>query len=185
MTRLEELDEVGLSSEDTHLIFSWIALNSLYGTWDPVRQEPEADRASLDRFNGRLFTLDQDKRLESMLVEHKKLVKAIVSDEHLSKYFWRDPGEGEAKRARYAGNKTNSLYVEKRYPVILDMVLQRVYLARCQLVHGAATYKSRLNRTALRRTGRFLHLYLIEASLILIDHAGADGWDDLCYPPTQ
>ena len=35
--------------------------------------------------------------------------------------------------------------------MILDELLARVYLMRCQLVHGAATYGGKLNRTSLKR----------------------------------
>ena len=39
----------------------------------------------------------------------------------------------------------------QRWTMILDEILARVYLMRCQLVHGAATYGGKLNRTSLKR----------------------------------
>ena len=46
----------------------------------------------------------------------------------------------------------------------LDRLLDRVYFIRCQLVHGAATHASSLNRTALRRCKTMLG-HLLEATL--------------------
>lgn len=80
--------------------------------------------------------------------------------------------EGEARRAQGHARKLGSLYYEKRYAVILGMVLKRVYLASCQLVHGAATHGGQLNREAVGRCAAFIGHFLPAASLVIIDHAG-------------
>ncbi len=169
--------------DDARLIYGWIALNSLYGRWDPALREPVADKPALDAFLRRVFQFDRERLLAAMLTAERELVKAIVGDEYLSRYYWRDPGEEEARRAQTAARKLGSMYVEGRFESITDAALQRVYLARCQLVHGAATYSGRLNRTAVERCAAFLSLFLRTASQVIIDHAWSEQWDDLCYPP--
>jgi len=183
LQRLEELDDAGVGVDDARLIYGWIALNSLYGRWDPERREPVSDLYSLGTFLSRLFDADADARIGSLLTDQRELVTAIVGDEFLSRHFWQDPGEGEARRAQGHARKLGSLFYEKRYAVILDMVLKRVYLARCQLVHGAATHGGQLNREAVGRCAAFIGHFLPAASLIIIDHAWDGDWDGLCYPP--
>lgn len=183
LQRLEELDEAGVGSEDARLIYGWIALNSLYGRWDQDKREPVSDLFSLGTFLTRLFDADADNQIGTLLTDQRGLVSAIVGDEFLSRHFWQDPGEGEARRAQGHARKLGSLYYEKRYAIILDMVLKRVYLARCQLVHGAATHGGQLNREAVGRCAAFVGHFLPAASLVIIDHSWDQEWDELCYPP--
>lgn len=183
LERIEELEEAGVCVDDARLIYGWIALNSLYGRWDPDRREPISDLCALNTFLSRMFDADADHRIATLLTDQRELVTAIVGDAFLSRYFWQDPGEDEARRAHGSARKLGSLYFEKRYTRILDMVLNRVYLARCQLVHGAATLGGRLNREAVGRCATFIGHFVPTVSLVIIDHAWRGDWDGLCYPP--
>ncbi len=62
---------------------------------------------------------------------------------------------------------------------------ERVYLARCQLVHGAATYGGKLNRTALRRCVMMMQRLLPAMLMVWIDHGADEDWGPLCYPPMR
>ena len=55
-----------------------------------------------------------------------------------------------AKSSRKAAHNAHTWYFEQRWTQILDEVLARVYVMRCQLVHGAASYGGKLNRTSLK-----------------------------------
>lgn len=180
---LEELDEAGVGADDARLIYGWIALNSLYGRWDAEKREPVSDIYSFKQFLSRVVEADKDGQFETLLVNERDLVKAIVGDEYLSRHFWQEPGEEEARKAQNHARKLGSLYFDKRYANILDLVLTRVYLARCQLVHGAATHGGKLNREAVGRCGAFLGHFLTATSLVIIDYAWDGDWDGLCYPP--
>lgn len=67
--------------------------------------------------------------------------------------------------------------------MVLDEVLERVYLMRCQLVHGAATYGGKLNRTSLRRCVMMMQRLLPTLLLVWIDHGADEDWGPMCYPP--
>lgn len=183
MERIEELETAGLGHDDPKLIYYWIAHNSLYGRWDTQAREPIGDRYSLGIFIKRIMDFDQDGLIPKLLTEEREEIKAIVGNEFLNKYFWQDPGEDEARRAQNKARKLPSMHFEGRFESILSMTIERVYFIRCQLVHGAATFDSKLNREAVGRCGRFLGLYLHAVSQIIIDHAWREDWDDLCYPP--
>jgi hypothetical protein len=60
-----------------------------------------------------------------------------------------------------------------------------VYLLRCQLVHGAATFGSRLNRIALRQCTNIMRLLLTAMLLVWVDHGADEDWGLLCYPPVH
>ena len=139
------------SDLDQVLLSQWIAFNALYGQWHAEKREPRPDRASWRQFSNRMLRLDNENHIIDSLVDNKPLVITICEDEYLCDHFWEHPSDRQAIRSRQAKFKARSWFVEGSWTLILDDLLERIYLLRCQLVHGAATYNSSLNRTAIRR----------------------------------
>ena len=83
------------------------------------------------------------------------------------------------------GRLTLEALFRRDYPVILKRVVDRVYLMRCQLVHGAATRDGRLNRRPLRRCTMMMDRLMPAFLLVLIDHGWSEDWGSLCYPPIK
>ena len=108
---------------------------------------------------------------------------ALLEDEHLSSWFWEEPSNVRAGKSRKARHQAGTWYYEKRWGLILERVIERVYLLRCQLVHGAATFGGKLNRTALRRCSTMLGHLLPAVLLVMIDHGVEEDWGPMCYPP--
>jgi hypothetical protein len=103
---------------------------------------------------------------------------------YLNNFFWRDPSGDKAGREGRGGRRRGeSLYAEKNWPVILEQMVDRVYLLRCQLLHGAATYGSRLNRMALRNCTTMADKLVPAVMQVWIDHGADEDWGLLCYPP--
>jgi hypothetical protein len=76
-----------------------------------------------------------------------------------------------------------SIYAEKRWRELLTMALDRVYVLRGQIVHGAATRGSSLNRAVLQQCGQVLEGLLPPMLRLAIEHGAHDNWPALCYPP--
>lgn len=183
LKHLEDIEAAGLGTGDLRIVYGWIGFNSLYAQWDAERREPIPDGRSLGDFQTRLLNADRDRRFRSMLEGNREIVAGIVGDEFLSRYFWQDPGENEVRRAQDKALKLGQLYEQGCYADILDMAIRRVYVARCQLIHGGATHGSKLNREGVTRCADFLSLYLTAAALVIIDHAWDQDWSGICYPP--
>lgn len=64
-------------------------------------------------------------------------------------------------------------------------MLERIYLLRCQLVHGAATYGGALNRDSIALCSRTLGELLPAFLLVIIDHGYEEDWGPLPYPPVR
>ena len=170
---------------DVDLISLWIAFNSLYGQWDEQEREPKPDRKCWRAFTESLLRLDESDHVADMLTEHKKLVMSLLEDEYLSGYFWEEPGAERAGKSKKAMYDARTWYLEKRWIMILERLLERVYLMRCQLVHGAATHGGKLNRTSLRRCVMMLQRLLPSFLMVWIDHGADEDWGTMCYPPLQ
>lgn len=183
MRRIEELPRGSAGFDDARLIYGWIALNSLFGRWDEQEREPVSDRLAVSEFLVRVVSLDRDRLIPGLLTRHGSLAEAIAGDEYLSRYFWREPSEEQVRRAQACGVRVAAWASEERYGRVLDLVLQRVYVARCQLMHGGATSEGQLNRRSIARCADFLGVLLPTVSVVIVDHAWDQDWGGLCYPP--
>ena len=181
LARVESMDRGIL--DDSALIMRWISLNSLYGRWNAESREPEGDRQMLGEFTSRIIEIDQSGHIRGVLDEHQPLAMTILNDEYLAKFYWEDPTAERAHRSKKAVTEARKAYKEHRYAGVLHRVLDRIYLLRCQLVHGAATAGSSLNRTALRRCNTMLEHLIPAIVLVVIDHGEREDWGPLCYPP--
>jgi hypothetical protein len=183
LDRAEKLDQA--EDLDLVLINQWIALNALYGQWSHMRNEPEEDRNGWRGFFDRLLRLDQSRHLSDVLTEHRPLVLSLLEDEYLAGFYWKEPTEQNKYSARNQKKKALGWYFEKNWTMVLDRLIERIYLLRCQLIHGAATYGGKLNRTALRRSTQMLGRLMPAVLLVIIDHGADEDWGSLCYPPME
>ncbi len=180
---LQQVEQLNKDASDFAILAQWIAFNALYGQWDDARREPQRDQACWQAFIARMLRLDQDDRLESMLVENKPLVLRILEDEYLNKYFWEEPCEKRARQSRNSKHKARNWYLEGNWTMIIDQLLGRIYLLRCQLMHGAATYNSKLNRTAIKHCSMMMNHLMQAFLLVWSDHGSDEDWGTMCYPP--
>lgn len=58
-----------------------------------------------------------------------------------------------------------------------------MYVLRGQIVHGAATRGSRLNRDTLLQAVELFEGFLVPMLHLAVEHGAHDDWPPLCYPP--
>jgi hypothetical protein len=175
--------EVENADADTGLIVLWIAFNALFGRWDKNEGQPRPDYEARERFTKDILGLDIDGLIPRMLQEQRDLVMQILDDEYVARHFWADPSDRTAMQAKQAKFNARTWYLENNHRQILDYTLSRVYIVRCQLMHGAATHGSRLNRESLARSVAFLEGLLAAVLEVLIKNGRSHDWSELCYPP--
>ena len=64
---------------------------------------------------------------------------------------------------------------------LTSVVMGRLYVMRNQLIHGGATYQSRVNRDQIRDTSRLLSQLLPLIVDIMLDNP-AEAWGEVYYP---
>lgn len=181
---LDRVERMGNPTDyDLALVSQWIAFNALYGQWDVELREPAPDRKCWREFLSRCLELDQGDYLPGTLQHHKRLVESLLDDQYLSDFFWEEPGDQRARQSKSAKYRSRTWYIEHNWTLILDEVMERIYLMRCQLVHGAATYGGKLNRVSLRRCSTMLGHLLPALLLVLIEYGADEDWGPMCYPP--
>lgn len=168
---------------DEKLIFRWIGLNSLFGRWNSCDHEPERDGRALTGFLTVMEECDKDSLIEACLIEQQTRVSQICSDPFVNKYFWKTLSTEKRFNQRRDEISIQRMYSEENYCQILHQVFSRIYLVRCQLIHGAATFGSKLNRKIVKQCGIVLESLVFVVLKIITDYAWSENWNDLCYPP--
>ena len=186
LERAQDLPE-DPQEDDARLVWRWAAWNAIYGSWDAAAGKPAEDLVSQEQCLKMLYEADHqaNRHIHAFLNEHKKLASSLCGDLWLSRQFW---SEGEIAAVKNADRSKRSFLEsirEGRYRAALDLTLSRVYLGRCQLVHGAATCGSKLNRTQIRRCALFMGHLIPVLAQIITESFHDKSWGVLCCPPQK
>lgn len=168
---------------EARYLFLWIALNSLYSRWNGEKNVPDFDARARRDFLRRLCGLDSA-AVGAMLRENHGLVRKVLGNPFLSNVFWREPQNPAAKGWATEDEKHLSRNLHTgQWCRALEQVVDRLYVLRGQIVHGASTGGSRLNRTTLKYCLETLAALVPRIVQIVIERGCNDDWPELCYPP--
>jgi hypothetical protein len=82
------------------------------------------------------------------------------------------------EKAKVAANRSLARHDTVR---VFSIVFSRLYVLRNQMVHGAATWNSGVNRDQLRDSANILGKVVPQVIKILLDHPN-ELWGDAMYP---
>ncbi|BAM05304.1 HEPN domain-containing protein [Phycisphaera mikurensis] len=178
-----EAAEADAEATDERVLFRWIAFNALYNRWDEKLLRPCGDQDSFRAFLAEAVALDAAGAVAGMLEAHKRLVLTLLDNKFLKGQFWKDPSVARSLRWTPHRQTAQQHYANKRWGELLEAAFEPVYFLRCQLVHGAATRRSSMNRDGLRHADDFLRWAVPLLVAVVIDRGMDENWGPLCYPP--
>lgn len=176
----EESDD----NKDIQFISLWIAFNSCYA----ININKDNLLTEKDRFRDfivKLVKFDSEQRFYNLLWnKFSDTVRLLLQNQYLFKPFW-DYQSGETKEWKRAYEKSledSMKYLSNNKVVeLLEVVLDRLYILRNQLIHGGATYKSKINRIQLRDSCNMLNLFVPLIIEIMLANKNED-WGKINYP---
>ena len=169
---------------DLMFITQWIAFNACYAM-DMNSQSSKTEREKFKGFIGTLARLDHEKRIFNILWQKfSGPVKILIENEYVFRGFW-DFQRGDAKEWKKAFEKTNEDAIRymsaNNVGGVLEILLDRLYILRNQLMHGGATYKSKLNRKSVKDGSRILEMLIPIIIEIILENPEED-WGKLLFP---
>jgi hypothetical protein len=181
---LKRANQFDSQQPEAKFLFLWISFNSLYSRWSSEKNAPDIDSQARRQFLATACAMDKDAIL-AMLRKSRGLVNKVLSDPFLAEVFWRDPTHPKAKGwatedANFIDRNLKSGDAER----VLGQVVDRMFVLRGQIVHGASTGGSKLNRRGLNYCLLMLEMLVPMIQRTVIDHGCNDDWPALCYPPT-
>lgn len=171
---------------DARFIFLWIAFNGAYANELSDRQE-FTERKVFTNFLQRLIDADSEKLLYNILWEEfPNSIRLFIDNKFVYQPFW-DYHNGDESKANWEETfKQSRAKAHKAIGAmdtlnVLAVIFDRLYVLRNQLIHGGATWNSRVNRDQLKNGADIMsHLVPVIIHLMMLNKSGL--WGDPCYP---
>lgn len=169
---------------DLQFITLWIAYNACYAV-DEKNEAELTEREYFNEFIAKLNFYDKEERFFKLLWEkYSGPVRLLIANEYLFKPFW-DFQRTKKRNWKAAHEKSIEMaasFLSKREVTkLMEVVLDRLYTLRNQILHGGATYKSKVNRAQVRDANNILKLLVPIVIDIMLAHTGED-WGEIYYP---
>jgi len=173
------------NDDDTRFIQLWIAFNAAYAA---DLNFDGNERTRVGRFLDRVIEADHAGHLHALLFrQFTGPIRTLIDNRYVFEPFWRaqrEHDDSERWKSRFEASRKAAMnaLLDKRTGDLLAIVLDRLYVLRNQLVHGGATWNSRLNRAQLHDACAILGALLPVLLAILLEAPGFDE-DPVAYPP--
>ena len=172
------------NNTDLKFITLWIAFNACYADNDAIEYTLSEKKRFKD-FIERLVKSDKEERFFKLLwFKFSGPVRLLIDNKYAYKQFWEaQRGERIDWERLFKQSKIDSrnYLAHQQVAELLGLVLDRLYTVRNQLIHGGATYKSKVNRSQVKDAGEILEFLLpiiIDIMLTNID----EDWGVINYP---
>lgn len=171
---------------DVQFISLWISFNACYAV-DEGGSESLAERFAFQRFVEKIIQHDQSKKVYACLWEtYSGPVKALIKNPYVFHGFWaskRNDANSNDWEKSFNESSVLALNHLSRQNVsgLLTIVLDRLFVLRSQLLHGGATYQSKLNREQVYDGAQLLQA-LMPILLEVMLNAPNEDWGDIYYP---
>lgn len=172
--------------DDAQFIFLWISFNAAYAN-DVGREYKEGEHKTFDNFIKKLCNLDESNRLFNLIwQEFAGAIRVLLANEHVFQPFW-DFTNGNIEEAQWkerldnAKHSANIALGNENTAKVLSIVFDRIYTLRNQMIHGGATYNSKLNRGQMRDCCHLMDKLVPVIIEIMMDHP-KELWGDAYYP---
>lgn len=171
-------------NDDLAFISLWISFNACYAVPMP-KDEILSEKENFRVFLKKLVKLDIENRFYNLLWnQFSGSVRLLINNQYIFKPFW-DFQRGEIKdwKKQFDQSVEESMkYLSAQKVVdLLEVVLDRLYTLRNQLVHGGATYKSEVNRSQVIDGKNILFMLVPLIVEIMLDNEYED-WGEIYYP---
>ncbi len=202
----EELFGKPTPDPDAAFVFYWIAFNAAYADTDAGGFEQQREQGSFNDYIGRLLFHDKDDAICGALRDElsKEAFLSFINNQYLYAGFWQHHGgdarhsdwqarfEAENREAERAldrvmprGNAMSLNVIQERQRAgqqALGTLFDRMYVFRNQMIHGAATYQSRVTGDQVRDGARIMALLVPVFLDLMMDNPKVD-WGISRYPP--
>lgn len=176
--------EAEVADHDARFIFLWIAFNAAYARDFGIEGNA---RDQLKAFFDHLLALDTDRRLAALLLEQfSGPIRTMIGNKYVFEPFWRAQREHDASerwKSQFDAASKLALraVLDGRADLVLSVVFDRLYVLRNQLVHGGATWNSRVNRAQVADGANLLMATVPLMVEIMLEHPESE-FGEILYP---
>mgnify|MGYP006280689759 CR=1 FL=1 len=174
---------------DARFIFLWLAFNAAYAQEFPNRREFSETRLLL-QFLSRLIDADRDNLLyELVWTRYPSSIRLLIDNRYVYQPYWDyvngylTEAEWQERFDRSRASARRALG-EGRTKKLFAATFERLYVLRNQVLHGGATWNSRINRDQIRDGANILGDVVPIVIHLMMEHAYS-VWGEACYPVVE
>ena len=169
---------------DVKFITLWVSFNACYA--DNTNNDISlTEKVRFKAFLKRLVKLDEDHQFFKLLwYKFAGPVRLLIDNQYAFKPFWdANSGVKIAWETYFNQSKIDSrnYLANQQVPELMGLVLDRLYTVRNQLIHGGATYQSKVNRSQVKDASEILSFLVPLMIDIMITNINED-WGTINYP---
>lgn len=184
LQRAEQLDD-----PDSRFIFLWIAFNAAYAT-EISEEYRTTETIAFRGFLKKLSDLDAGRQLDELVWnEFPRSIRVLLNNQFVFQPFW-DYHNGKLSEAEWQDQFARAKVAAQKAlgtedtATVLGIALSRIYTLRNQLVHGGATWGSKVNREQIRDCVNLMGKLVPVILTIMMDYPNT-LWGDACYPVVE
>lgn len=169
---------------DARFLFLWISFNAAYAHEFGFES---SERQLLEQFLSQLNAVDQGGRLHKVLFDrYSGPVRTLIDNRFVFEPFWRalrDHDSSGTWEQKFQASQRAALKAvfSNDTPTVLGIVFDRLYVLRNQLVHGGATWNSRVNRAQMKDGAHLLHALVPVMIDVMLDNPALD-YGNIAFP---
>lgn len=171
--------------DDGRFIFLWISFNAAYS--NELGDLKISEGKMFNEFLTRLVQLDAHKNLAGLIwQQYTGAIRALLDNHYIYQPYWNHLNQQDGysdwqDSFNHAKQSAHKALANNDTGKVLTVVFNRLYTLRNQLVHGGATWNSRINRDQLRDANRIMGTLVPLVIEIMMDNA-KEHWGEACYP---
>lgn len=171
---------------DGQFIFLWIAFNSAYA--NELGKNHPGEKAIFHHFISRISDLDkQDQLYELVWNKYTNTIRVLLENKFVFQPYWDwanktdECPENWQRAFQKAKQFSNTALAKKDTAGVLNVIFDRLYTLRNQMIHGGSTHNSSVNRDQLRDACDILSDVMPIIIQLMMDNPNAH-WGDAIYP---
>ena len=185
---LQRAEQAQLEQDlDSQFIFLWIGFNAVYAK-DLGAGIRSVDKGLFVQFLHRICYLDREQRIyHSVWNTFSGSIRVLLDNQFTFQPFW-DYHNGliseNAWLEDFERNKKKAINAlsQKDTPEILIAVFHHLYTLRNQIIHGGATFNSKVNRSQLKDACNILATLIPEMLNVMLQNPDDKTWGKPFYP---
>ena len=174
---------------DARFIFLWVAFNAAYAN-EIMDRQSLTERKLFQGFLGRLIDSDSERLLYGLVWDQfGGAIRLMIDNKYVFQPFW-DFHNGKVTEAQWQEWFDQSKASARRALgnmdtlKVMDVMFDRLYTLRNQLLHGGATWNSGVNRSQITQGAEIMgRVVPIVIHLMMNDHQRV--WGEACYPVVE
>lgn len=171
---------------DSVFIYNWIAFNAAYAT--TFEEAKRSEKQQQSKFFQLVIKHDKDAEISNAIWnEFPNAIRILLENKYVFEAFWGFQ-RGELSELqwtrRFKRSKTLALtaLATRQTEKTLQIIFDRLYTIRNQLMHGGSTWNSSFNREQLRDGVKILKVLVpLIISVMMENHE--ENWGSVSYPP--